>query len=110
MRKVYDTAVTHSVPIVVPTVVVAEWWREGHREKFRAELLRSFAVEPLADYIARLAGVALTRVPTAQTIDAIVMASASQRDQEIVYTSDPRDLLALRDEVPQFASVRIKVV
>lgn len=47
-------------------------------------------------------------VSLAQTIDALVMASACRRPNEIVYTSDVADLEALRAGVPQFASVRIE--
>jgi len=108
MRRVYATAVINDVPITVPTVVVAEWWRAGIKEKDRARILRSVVVEPLTDYIARLAGVALTLVSSAQTIDAIVMASAALRGKEVVYTSDPIDFHALRDAVPQFAAVGIE--
>ena len=36
------------------------------------------------------------------------MASASLRVHEVVYTSDPDDLLALRDGVPRFAALRIE--
>jgi predicted nucleic acid-binding protein len=110
MRKVYDTAVTHDIRITVPAVVVAEWWRLGVKEKQRAQILRSVAVEATTDYIARLAGVALTLVPRAQTIDAIIMASASQRSGEVVYTSDVSDLTLLRDGVPQFVSIAIERV
>jgi len=108
MRKVYDVAVRHDVRMTVPSVVVAEWWRAGEKEKERARILRSVAVEPISDFVARLAGVALTLAPRAQTIDAIVMASASQRSSEIVYTSDPKDLELLRDCVPQFSTIRIE--
>jgi predicted nucleic acid-binding protein len=108
MRKVYDTAITHGVRITVPAVVVAEFWRAGRREKERAAILRSVLVEPVTDVVARLAGVALTLVPKAQTIDALVMASAACRSGEIVYTSDPSDLIALRDLVPQFSLLRIE--
>ena len=108
MRKVFDVAVGHEIRITVPAVVVAEWWRSGRREKERAKVLRAVVVEPLAEHVARLAGAALTLVPTAQTVDAIVMASASQRPEEIVYTSDVDDLEALREGVPQFASLRIE--
>jgi len=108
MRKVFDAAVMHDVRVTVPAVVVAEWWRQGRKEKERAQLLRAVVVDPLADHVARLAGIALTLVPRAQTIDALVMASACQRQNEIVYTSDVDDLEALRDAVPQFASVRIE--
>jgi predicted nucleic acid-binding protein len=110
MRKVYDVAVNHDVRITVPSVVVAEWWRAGEKEKDRARILRSVVVEPISDFVARLAGVALTFARRAQTIDALVMASASQRPNEIVYTSDPEDLQVLRDSVPQFKTVRIQRV
>lgn len=107
MRKVFDVALTHDVRITVPSVVVAEWWRTGVKEKERARILRAVDVEPVTDYVARLAGAALSLVRRAQTIDAIVMASACQRPNEIVYTSDPNDLEALRAGVPRFALVRI---
>jgi predicted nucleic acid-binding protein len=106
MRKVYATAVTNGVPITVPAVVVTEWWRAGLREKERAAILRSVRVEPLTDYAARLAGVALGLVRGAGAIDAIVMASAALRG-DTVYTSDPGDFIALREGVPLFAVVQI---
>ncbi|HTJ84677.1 MAG TPA: hypothetical protein VL400_23320, partial [Polyangiaceae bacterium] len=56
IRKVYVTAIAREVPITVPTVVVAEWWRAGAREKERATLLRSLRVETLQESTARLAG------------------------------------------------------
>ncbi len=108
MRKVYDTAIMRDVPIVIPTVVVAEWWRSGLREKARALLLRSMRIEPLSDQMARTAGVVLTLVPRATTIDAIVMASASQRGAEVVYTSDVGDFERIRDGVPAFSEILIE--
>lgn len=108
MRAVYATAVGHQVPITVPAVVVAEWWRAGLHEKERAAILRSVRVEPLTDYVARLAGIALGLVRGAGTIDAIVMASASLRG-DIVYSSDPDDLARLQASVPHFANVRVVV-
>jgi predicted nucleic acid-binding protein len=110
MRKVYETAIVNRVPITVPAVVVAEWWRAGRHEKARAAVLRSVVVDPVNDRTARLAGLALTLVPTAQTIDALVMASASRRAGEIVYTSDRSDLERLRDNVPEFSTIRIERV
>lgn len=107
MRKVYTTAINHDVRITVPAVVVAEWWRSGRKERERAQILRSMIVDPTTDSVARLAGAALTLLPGAQTIDALVMASAAQRLNECVYTSDPHDLEALRAAVPQFAAIRI---
>lgn len=106
MRAVYATAVAHAVPMTVPAAVITEWWRGGVREKERAIILRSLRVEPLTDYIARLAGVAVGLVRGAGAIDAIVMASASLRG-DTVYTSDPGDFTLLQASVPQFASVRV---
>jgi len=107
MRKVYGTAILNDVRITVPAVVVAEWWRTGAKEKERAQVLRSVVVEPTTEVVARMAGAALTLLRTAQTIDALVMASAAQRPHEIVYTSDPGDLEMLKAAVPQFASIQI---
>jgi len=106
IRKVFATAIEHGVPIVVPTVVIAEWWRRGAREKERTAILRAVRVEALGEDVARLAGIAVGLVPGAGTIDAIVMASASLRG-DTVYTSDPDDLARLRDRVPEFAGVQI---
>ena len=106
MRKVFATAIAHGVPIVVPAVVVAEWWRRGAGEKERALILRAVRVEPLGAPLARLAGIAVGLVRGAGTIDAIVMASASLRN-DVVYTSDPDDLAVLREAVPEFARVEI---
>jgi predicted nucleic acid-binding protein len=106
MRAVYATAVAHHVTITVPAAVVAEWWRAGVHEKERAMILRSVRVEPLTDYVARLAGVAVGLVRGAGTIDAIVMASASLRG-DTVYSSDGADLARLQAAVPHFSNVRL---
>jgi predicted nucleic acid-binding protein len=107
MRKVYASAITNDIRITVPAVVVAEWWRTGRKEKDRANILQSVIIDPTTDFVARLAGAALTLLPGAQTVDALVMASAAQRPSEWIYTSDPDDLEALKAAVPQFAAIRI---
>jgi predicted nucleic acid-binding protein len=106
IRKVVAIAVENDVPIVVPTVVLAEWWRRGAHEKERTLILRAVRLEALDAHVARLAGVAVGIVPGAGTIDAIVMASASLRG-DTVYTSDLDDLTRLRDRVPEFSAVQI---
>ncbi|MBS2019850.1 MAG: PIN domain-containing protein [Deltaproteobacteria bacterium] len=106
MRKVFATAIKNHVVITVPVVVVTEWWRAGRREKERLGILRSVRVEALVEHVARVAGAALGRTPGAGAIDAIVVASAATRG-DIVYTSDPDDLEALRDANEVFAAVRI---
>lgn len=106
IRKVFAAAVKNDIPIVVPTVVLAEWWRRGAYEKERATILRAVRLEALDAHVARLAGISVGLVPGAGTIDAIVMASASLRG-DIVYTSDLDDLTRLRDHVPEFAAVQV---
>jgi predicted nucleic acid-binding protein len=106
MRKIYAAAFSNGFAITVPTVVVTEWWRAGHRKKERLVILRSLRIEPLIEHVARLAGVALGRTPGAGAIDAIVMASAALRG-DTVYTSDPGDLATLRGANPSFAAVQI---
>lgn len=95
LRRLHQTALLEGVPIVVPSVVLAEWWRRGKREKERAQLLRTLVVEPLSARVARLAGAAVG-VVGAGVADAIVMASASMRGG-LVYTSDPDDLERLTE-------------
>src|SRR6266850_2390928 len=106
MRTIWAAAIATGIPVTVPTVVVAEWWRRGAQEKARATILRSVLVEPLGQYVARLAGIAVGLVRGAGTIDAIVMASASLRG-DVVYTSDVGELAELQRTVPEFARVRI---
>jgi predicted nucleic acid-binding protein len=106
MRKVYAAAIAAGFVITVPTVVVTEWWRAGHREKARLAILRSVRVEPLFEHVARLAGAALGLTRGAGAIDAIVMASAALRG-DTVYTSDPHDFEALQRANPGFGGAQI---
>lgn len=101
MRVVLETAAVDDVPITVPAVVVAEWWR-GHGRR-RETILASVDVEPTSEDIARIAGEAMAALPGATVVDAIVMASAAQRGG-IVYTSDIEDMERLRT---RFRSVRL---
>jgi predicted nucleic acid-binding protein len=106
MRKVYAAAIAAGFVITVPTVVITEWWRAGHREKERLVILRSVRLEPLFEQVARIAGAALGLTRGAGAIDAIVMASAALRG-DTVYTSDPHDLAALQRANRGFAAVQI---
>jgi predicted nucleic acid-binding protein len=97
IARVYSTAVTDGVPITVPAVVIAEWWRG--RSNAREAVLRGLRIEPTGESVARLAGEALAAVHGASAVDAIVMASAARRG-DIVYTSDMPDLDRLRSYFP----------
>lgn len=105
VRRVHQTALLEGIPVVVPSVVIAEWWRRGKREKERAQILRTLVVEPPSDHVARLAGVAVGLV-AAGVVDAIVMASASLRGG-VVYTSDPDDFERLADV---FRNVQVEAI
>jgi predicted nucleic acid-binding protein len=97
MRVVLDTATVEQIPIVVPAVVVAEWWRGSSRR--RLDILESVDVEPTTESLARIAGEAMAALPGTTVVDAIVMASAAQRGG-LVYTSDLPDLERLRARFP----------
>ena len=101
MRVVLETAALDEVPITVPAVVVAEWWRGPGRR--RETILASVDVEETSEHIARIAGEAMAAIPSATVVDAIVMASAAQRGG-IVYTSDLADMERLRT---RFGGVRL---
>lgn len=100
MRKVFHTAVTRGIPITVPVVVISEWWRgSGNQDA----ILRMLRVEEMTTPLAKLSGIALSKVGKVGVADAIVMASAARRG-DIVYTSDVDDLMRLSTTFP---SVRI---
>ena len=101
IAQVYTTAVQNRIPITVPWVVLVEWWR-GPSDA-RDLILRGVRIEAPDLALAKVAGEALAAIPSATTIDAIVMASAARRG-DMVYTSDYGDLERLRSRFP---SVRV---
>lgn len=105
VRRIHQTALLEGVAVFVPSVVIAEWWRQGKREKERAQILRTLVVEPTEERVARLAGMAIGLVG-AGVVDALVMASASLRGG-LVYTSDPGDLEQLAQVFP---NVRVEAI
>jgi hypothetical protein len=92
IARIYATAVADSIPVTVPAVVIAEWWRGS--SDAREIVLRGLRVESTTAQLARVAGEALAATPGATAVDALVMASAAQRG-DIVYTSDFADLQML---------------
>lgn len=92
------------LPVTVPAPVIAEWWR-GRTDR-REAILAAVLVEPMTEALARIAGEALAAVPSATTIDTIVMASAASRG-DVVLTSDVDDLTRLAGH---FRSVRVLTV
>lgn len=76
---------------------MAEGWRG--RTDARERVLRAALVEHADLALLKLAGEALAAVPSATSIDAIVMATAARRGG-VVPTSDLDDLLALQAAFP----------
>lgn len=75
--------------VTIPAAVLTEWWRGTH-----AALLEIGDLEPLLPSLALRAGELLARTAGSNAVDAIVVASASQRG-DIIVTSDPHDLRKL---------------
>lgn len=98
IKRVLAAARTFAVPITVPTVVVAEWWR-GQKGPL-ARILEGVVVEPLTDEIARSAGEALAKTRRSNAVDVVVVASAARRG-DVVYTSDVADLEAIARYFPE---------
>ncbi len=97
MTDVFVRARLERLPILVPSVALAEWWRG--RTDIRDRILAGVIVEPLDEALACLAGQALAEVSGATMADAVVMASAARRGS-LVYTSDVGDLENLRAFFP----------
>jgi predicted nucleic acid-binding protein len=98
MKAVIARIADRQLPVTIPSVVVAEWYRE--QRDARRVLALAVRVEPLTDALAQLAGKALRATGGSNAIDAIVMASAAQRG-DAVYTSDVDDLLGFVDVFPE---------
>ena len=103
MKAVLASIVTRQLPVTVPAVVVAEWYR-GQQIAKRI-LAVAATIEPTTEALARSAGAALRATRGNNAIDAIVMASAAQRG-DIVYTADMEDLQILANEFPDVRVLR----
>lgn len=88
----------HADDIRVPSVVVAQAWRDGSRQVLLARLLAGCIVDPVDDALARQAGELLARTGTSDAIDAIVACLAA-REEAAIITSDAADLRRLADEL-----------
>jgi predicted nucleic acid-binding protein len=97
MKAVIARIAHRQLPVTIPSVVLAEWYRE--QRDARRILAIAKAVEPVSEALAELAGKALRATGGSNAIDAIVMASAAQRG-DVVYTSDVDDLLGFADVFP----------
>lgn len=97
MKAVIARIAARQLPVTIPSVVVAEWYRK--QRDSRRILALAKTVEPVSAVLAELAGKALRATGGSNAIDAIVMASAARRG-DVVYTSDVEDLLGFADVFP----------
>ena len=95
--QVWATAIRDRRDIVVPGVVIADWWRE--RTDVREKILAGMTIEPVGEALGRAAGEAIAATPGATVVDAVVMALAA-RLGACVFTSDVDDLEDLRAFFP----------
>lgn len=85
--------------VTVPSVVVAQVWRNGSKQVRLARLLGyvGLMVEPLSDLTARKAGQLCGVTKTTDVVDAAVVVSAGGRKDKIL-TSDVDDLRRLSSD------------
>ncbi len=95
--QIWSTARHDGFGILVPGVVVAEWWRGG--TDVRRRILTALDVRPVDTKLGVSAGEAIAATPGATVVDALVMALAA-RTGSVVFTSDVGDLEDLRAYFP----------
>ena len=92
----------------VSAVTLAEALRGGPRDARVHSLLKSVVQRPVTPELGRAAGELLGRTGRADTVDAIVAATASGLGQRVrILTSDPRDLRALTAEMDAVTVVAV---
>jgi predicted nucleic acid-binding protein len=82
----------------VPTVTIAQAWRDGRRQARLATFLARARIEQLDLDLARRAGELQGRTGTRDPVDAVVAVSAARRGDRVL-TSDAEDLLALAHDL-----------
>jgi hypothetical protein len=75
----------------IPTVVIAQAWRDGRRQAQLARALEGCRPAAVDEMLARRAGELCRRSETSDVVDAIVIETAAARAGD-VYTSDAGDL------------------
>lgn len=92
----------------VSAVTLAETLRGGPRDARVHSLLKGVVQRPVTPELGRTAGELLGRTGRADTVDAIVAATANGLGQRVrILTSDPRDLRALTAEMDAVTVVAV---
>jgi predicted nucleic acid-binding protein len=102
-RAVLAASSRAGVPVLVSAAVLAETLFGDERDARANQVLKRIQIAPVTDVIARSAAklkrlACLTGV--AATIDALVVATAEAAGGGVILTSDPGDIRALADCVP----------
>lgn len=89
-------AVERRQPPLVSTAAIAEAWRDGRTQARLARALRACDLQDVSDGIARAAGRALAEVRGADTVDALIAASAAS-EGALLLTGDEDGMRALTE-------------
>lgn len=92
-RRYWKASSESDETFTVPAIVLTEVWR-GARNANLARALSGCDLEALDVELAKAAGMLCGRAGTDDPVDALVVASAARRGDDIV-TTDPEDLRAL---------------
>ncbi|MBN1174453.1 MAG: PIN domain-containing protein [Micromonosporaceae bacterium] len=91
MWAIHHLAIQEGRRIIVPTIVVAQAWRNPRRQVNLGRFLHSCEVTPVGVEVAKAAGVLCGKAGTRDVVDATVVTMALTCGA-IVFTSDPDDL------------------
>lgn len=99
LRAALDRARASSLPVFVPTSVLAQAWGDDRRQAALARIMSDAIVRSLDGPTARAVGHLLARTGTSDVVDGHV-AICALRDGGTILTSDPDDLRRLAPGVP----------
>lgn len=106
-REAILRAAQREMPIIVPSVVLAQALRGGPRDAPINRALKQIQFVPAATAsLARQAGVLLGATGTTDVVDALVVAEALSRVPATILTSDPDDIRRLAMSAPEQARIQ----
>lgn len=94
IREILAVAYSRGIVPTIPAIALAEVLRGDAKDARVAHLLKTCAVEPLAEPLAKAAGRLRRRMPGAGTIDACIAVGVGRR-RDAIATSDPDDMRQL---------------
>jgi len=93
MWSLLRVAADEARPVLVPTAVIAQAWRDGTRQVPLSRALAHCEEVPLDGFAARAAGLLCAASKTSDVIDAtVVLVAAGNTDGSTIATSDRRDI------------------